>query len=318
MSLEDPRQRTRTFLLTYMDSSAYPAMGNIYFNDGETPATYACMYTKPNIPLKLLYYGNKNYDIIFLIGEPDNTPIRDWQHKTIGYQENVPITLCAIDKDGLTAQLALWQAELKLRKIVETYFAGTLRTLRRTKPNQQYLGGFFEYNVECEIGYLRSTDTVPTYPTITYGDNQASTFTFPNVTDISYNDPDSGDAYLLPPGRIGEITQILGMENFEVTLTCNLDINPTGLTWKRPQTTTPKTDVMPEQVFREIKFMGKTDSDQTYQNLNLGYGAVIPVRVTDIDLEKSGAGCVLRVTFKRYSATDGSAGTYNAWYGIST
>lgn len=314
MSLDDPRYRTRTLLNTYFDYSTYPAMGNVYLDDAETAATYAFMYTKPNIPLKLLYYGNKNYDFIGLIGEPDNTPIRDWQHKTIGYQENVPITLCAIDKDGLTAQLALWQAEVKLRKIVETYFSnGNLRTLRRTKPAQQYLGGFFEYTVECEIGYLRSTDTVPTYPTITYGSGGgAGTYTIPNI--ISFNMlPTSNNIRKTIAGRMGNRTQKLGVNDWQIKMSCNLDIEPETLTWKRPQTTTPKTDVIKWQVFDDIYFNGQID--EPYQTLNLGWGGTVPVVLDEPQVRLDGEIHTLDLTMYTLSASAGTA--YKTWFGIN-
>ena len=313
MSLQDPRQRTRTFLLTYLDPSAYPAMGNIFYDDGETPAVYACMYTKPNIPLKLLYYGNKNYDIIFLVGEPDNTPIRNSDHKTIGYQENVPVTICAIDKDGLTAQLALWQAEVKLRKIIETYFSGNLRTLRRTKPNQQYLGGFFEYNVECEIGYLRSTDTVPTTPTLTFGNGAgAGTFTFPNIISLNVL-PTSNNSRQKIAGRLGNITQKMGLNDVEIKISCNLDIEPETLTWKRPQTTTPKTDIIKWQVFYDVYFNGQIN--EAYQTLNLGWGGSVSVVLDEPQVHLDGDMHVLDLTMYTLNASAGTA--YKTYFGIS-
>jgi hypothetical protein len=311
MSLEDPRQRTRTYLLTYLNPSAYPAMGHIYWDDGETEAAYACMYAKPNIPLKLLYYGNKNYDVIYTIGEPDNTPIRDYQHKTIGYQENVPITICAVDKDGFTAQLALWQAELKLRKIVETYFTGNLRTLRRTKPNQQYLGGFFEYTVECEIGYLRSTDTVPTYPTVTWG-TSTGTYVIPNIISLDIL-PTSNNVRTITPGRVGNNTQKMGLNDCQIKMTCNLDVEPEDCTWKRPQTTLPKTDVIKWQVFYDIYFNGQID--EPYQTLNLGWGGTVPVILDEPHVRLEGDTHLLDLTFYTLSSTAGTA--YKTWFGIN-
>jgi len=127
-------------------------------------------------------------------------------------------------------------------------------------------------------------------------------------------DPDTGDARLLPPGRLGDIVQILGGSDFEIQITADLDIDaPNYKRWKRPQTSGAITDTVPWQVFTEIKFGNKTSANQIYQNLNWGGGTPLPVRLTDFSVD----GSTLTVTFRRYSATSGSAGTSKAWYGIS-
>ena len=313
-TLQDPRQRTRVYLLTYLDTVTYPELGYIYLDDAETEVEYAVMYAKPNVPLKLLYYGNKNYDVIFCVGEPDNTPKPDWTGATYKYTEQVPVSICAIDKDGLTATLALWQAERKLRTIVETYFLGSLRTLRRTKPAQRDLGGFFEYQADCEITYQRSTATEPTYPTVTWGasGDPDGTYTIPNVT--SFSQPIlANNTRHKPAGRMGSKTQKLGVPSYAFTMQHDLTVAPASLSWKRPQATDPKTDVLDWQVFNEILFDGQVD--QTYQTFNLGWGTTLKVTLESVTPELSGDTKTLTTTWYVYN--DESAATYKTFFGIN-
>lgn len=62
------------------------------------------------------------------------------------------------------------------------------------------------------------------------------------------------DAVLQIPGFAGNIVQALGSDLKVVQMTCDLDIEPSGLTWKRPQTTTPKNDdVTNMEIFMELE-----------------------------------------------------------------
>lgn len=310
-ALADPRYNTRNYLLTYLDTGTYPSLGYIYLDNGSTEAEYAVMYAKPNVPLKLLYYGNKNYDVIFTIGEPDNQPAQDWQHKTYRYTEQVPISISAVDKDGLTAQFVLWQAERKLRLIVETYFTGNLRTLKRTKPNQQYLGGFFEYTVDCMLSYVRPADVVPTYPTLTWGDSDG-TFVFPNVTAFEMH-PLSNNTHGTIPGRKCSATQKLGLPDYQLKFTCDLDTEPSTKTWKRPQATTPKTDIINSQVFKDIYYGSQTTEE--YQTLNLGWGTTIKVTLEEPHLYMNGDRHMIDLVMYSYNTTEPA--TYKALFGIN-
>ena len=139
-------------------------------DDTVTNATTATMYNLPNVPLKLLFFGTLNYDAVFTIGEPNTQVTTGHNNKAYKYAEEVPINIYAVDKTGLTATKLLWQCECELRRIAELYSnaTGTLRVLRRTKPNQQYLGGFFLYSVECVLSYMRPAAQAQTTATVSY------------------------------------------------------------------------------------------------------------------------------------------------------
>lgn len=307
----DQRYRTKLWLDTYLEPS------DLELDNGTTDAVVKTMFSNPpEIPISQLFI-TKTIDGVFSIDKQAAEPINAYDHSPYAFIETVPITCYAVDKAGLTATNLIEQMEQEIRHVCTDHPLGSLRSIQSTGYRCTNIGGVKLWEATVTVRYIRANDDyTPSYPTITYGDSQASTYTFPNVTDVRFNDPDTGDAYLLPPGRVGAITQILGMDNYEVTLTCDLTMENTSLTWKRPQTTTPKTDSIEEQVFKELKFAGKTDSDQVYQNLDLGYGSTIPVRLVSVNVDRSGDDAVLQVTFRRYSATDGASGNYSAWYGI--
>lgn len=311
----DSRYRHKTYLDTNITATHLKTDG------GVTNASYAVMFSGADYPW--IYEFSPSYndlDLIFTIDKGNSTPVNDAYRDPYKTEETVVIRTFAVNKTGVTAVNLLDQAFSEIKDVfsdLSLSAAGVYRGIERTALKPEDIGGVTMYSEEITVRYERANDDyTPTYPTITYGDSQASTYTFPNVTDIRFNDPDSGDAYLLPPGRVGEITQILGMENFEITLTCDLSTEHAARTWKRPQASAPKTDVNAYQVFQEIKFNGKTDADQEYQNLNLGTG-VIPVRLTGLLVQNEGDSQTLQLTFRRYSATDGADGAYTAWYGLA-
>jgi hypothetical protein len=144
------------------------------------------------------------------------------------------------------------------------------------------------------------------------------TFALPNVTYFDFS-PDIYNIRLPIPGRMGNILQKLGAPDYQITLKCNLDMEPwsgdvsdTKLSWKRPQTNGTKTDILPEQVFLDIYFNGITESSQT---LNLGWGGSIPVTLEKPTVIKTNDSYELTLVFKVVSAVGASA--YKTWFGIN-
>ena len=308
----DPRDRIKTVIDTYLTAA------NIKKDDGSTNASTHTLFNGATYPVTRLFISDKTLDAAAVISRGTSTTL--YTDKLLGrkpyaFDETVYIDIYAVHKSSITASNLLEKYEQEIRRILTTYDAySSVRDLDSITPEMTDLGYAYLYHTRITVKYKRNNDDyTAALPTITYGDNQGSTYYFPNATEISILDPDTGDVKLFPPGRIGNILQILGMEDFEVTITCDLDAEPAAKTWKRPQATTPKTDAVPFQVFQEIKFGGKTDTDQVYQNLNWGGGTTIPVRLTAISVNDS----TLTVSFRRYSASSGSGGTAKQWYGES-
>jgi hypothetical protein len=306
----DPRNRIKVTIDTYLTAN------NIEKDNGSTDASTLTCFDGIPYPITRLFL-TKAHDAVAVISRGTSTVLyTDWVfgHKPYGFEEEVKIELYAVNKVGITASNLLEQFEQEIRRIFTVYDPyANVRDLEAIAPSMIDLGYGFLYHTAITIKYKRANDDyTPTYPTITWGPSTSATgtYTFPNVTKFGYVDPDTGDIRMLPPGRMGEIVQILGSEDFEVVLVSDLSLEPAAKTWKRAQAST-KTDDVAWEVFNEIKFKGKTDATMIYQTFNYGGGSTVPVRVTSVAVD----GETLTVHLKRYSSVNQSGGTYSAYYG---
>lgn len=307
----DPRNRQKIVIDTY-----YTA-GNVKLDDNATNATTATCFDGATYPITRVF-TTKDVDVLGVISRGTSTTLyTDWffGHKPYAFEEEVIVDIYAVNKTDVTATRILEAYEQEIRRIYTSYDAYTnVRDLNTITPEKIDLGYTYLYHTAVSIKYKRANDDyTPSLPSITWGPSTSATGTYvwPNVTQFAFRDPDTGDIRILPPGRVGEILQILGSEDFELIITSDMSVQPAAKTWKRPQASTPKTDDCPYEVFNEIKFTGKTDATKIYQTLNYGGGATVPVRVT----EKTAQGETLTIHLKRYSSTDQSGGTYAAFYG---
>jgi hypothetical protein len=308
----DPRNRIKTVIDTYLTAN------NIKKDDGTTNATTHTCFDGATYPLTRIFL-TKAVDAVAVISRgTSSTLYTDWVfgHKPYGFEEGVKIEVFAVNKTGITASNLAEKMEQEIRRIFTVYDPYTnVRDLDTIAPSTIDLGYTFLSKTEVNIKYRRANDDfTPTYPTITWGPSATptGTYTFPNVTKFGYVDPDTGDIRILPPGRMGDVLQILGSEDFEIVLQSDLSLEPAAKTWKRAQAAA-KTDGVAWQVFNDIKFSGKTDATKIYQTFNYGGGATIPVRVTSVSVD----GETLTLHLKRYSSTDQASGTYSAYHGTS-
>jgi hypothetical protein len=79
------------------------------------------------------------------------------------------------------------------------------------------------------------------------------------------------DASLEPFGMVGQHTQAGGMDSLTVSMACDLDIEDSVVTWKRPQTGASATDKTPIEVFHQIQHEEATSVPWHW--VNFGYGA---------------------------------------------
>jgi len=129
----DPRSRTKTYLDTYLT----PA--NLTDDDGLMLLKFIVCFADPDYPIARVF-TDKFVDLIFSVGEPNSEPFIDSDKLILGYNEHVPITGFAIDKEGITADKVKWTAERELRRIVETYPLGSFRTLEKRSGNDLKVG----------------------------------------------------------------------------------------------------------------------------------------------------------------------------------
>jgi len=151
----DPRQRTKVFLDDKLTAA------NMKEDNGATNAAFIVHFSDPPYPLKLVFYGTKNIDIIFSVDTPTTAAKLDWDGTIIGYRETVPISIYTVDKTGITGTELRWKAEAELRRIVETYpvdpAVDTYRSLNRVSKNDRWMGGWILHSVTYNLTYERDT-----------------------------------------------------------------------------------------------------------------------------------------------------------------
>ena len=308
----DIRYRQKLYLEDYITDS------NIKKDDGVTNATYVLLFAGVDYPLSLEFVDN-NIDLIICIDAEtvkDDPSLRSAIDRCyFAFREFATITFFAMNKSGLTATNLIEQAEQEIKHVFTDHPLGSVRNISDIKKNPVDIEDLNSRTVTIE--YIRANDDyLPTKPTVTWGPSASptGTFTFPNVTKIDINGV-SADVNMLPPGRIGNITQNMGNEGIEISFTCNLDLEPAALTWKRAQTTSPKSDANNFDVFLDIMHNGAIN--QEYQTLDLGWGSTLKVRFVSMQPDLSGNGNLLTVTFKEYRSTSASAETWQTRFGIT-
>jgi len=148
MMVDTAQNRTKVWLDTYW----LPA--NITKDDGSTLATTISAFDWPDYPITRLFL-DKNVDGAVSIGQASSKAIVDVDHYPYGYEEVVPILLCAIDKPGITGVKLLAQMDEELRIIGEAYPLGSIRRLTGSKPKTERLGSYFLFSVEYSLTYRR-------------------------------------------------------------------------------------------------------------------------------------------------------------------
>ena len=143
-TVQDPRQRSKTWLDTYLIAA------NLTKDDNATPAQYITCWADPPYPI-IKVLETKGIDLVFSVATPTSEalPVR------VGYIETVPISVFATDKTGISGNKLRWKAEAELRRLAETYSTGSLRTWERMSNNEQVLGSLTLYSVTYNLRYKR-------------------------------------------------------------------------------------------------------------------------------------------------------------------
>jgi len=138
----------------YLDTYWIPA--NAVDDDGNGLGVQI-MYDGPDYPLELEFKAPSVVDVLVTVGQAESTPLMDVDNAAYGYTELVPVKIWSVDKTGVTAVKAIWQAEAEVRRILETYPTGSQRGLERTRSATLVLGSTTLYGAEYTVNYRRDT-----------------------------------------------------------------------------------------------------------------------------------------------------------------
>jgi hypothetical protein len=293
----DSRYRTKHFFDTFNET--------IFLDNGSTVADATFMYAGVDYPFLYEFLPAWNdVDCVVTINKATVTPVVDFFHKIYKYNETVQLQIWAINKTGLTAVNIIDKMYEAIKHVVTDHYLVLGRSIRRidkVDEATQDLDGYKLYCSTVTIGYTRANnDYVPSLPTVTWGSYLTSgTFTFPNLTAKTERYV-CNDLYIDMPSRRGSYPMPNGSRSIEVDLTVDLDVNPDDLTWERPQTSTPKTDMSPMQVFQEL--WSSSEVSEAYQTLTLEWGS-FPVRLVNMERGMGKDSNMLTLTFREYNAS---------------
>lgn len=149
----DPRYRTKVMLDTYWTPSNAT-------DDDDNSLGVQVMYAYPEYPFEMELKSPSVEDVIITVDQPTSRPMMDpVTEAPRGYEESMPVEIITTDKTGVTAIKALWQAEAEMRRILEEYPRGSLRSLERTRPATKRLGSTVLWSARYVWNYRRDIDT---------------------------------------------------------------------------------------------------------------------------------------------------------------
>ena len=138
----DARERILTFLNTYLVDL--------------TPLRFIVAYDTPTYTIEKLFI-EKGLDLVFGIGEPVSTMLKNCDQYPYGYRESVPVTMYAVDKGTVSATKLTYAAEAELRKELAAHPFGSLRSMDKRNKRNIEAGAFIIYATEYILTYNRDT-----------------------------------------------------------------------------------------------------------------------------------------------------------------
>ena len=151
--VDDSRDRIKV----YLDNYWTPA--NTLKDDGVSQLGTEIMYAWPDYSLILEFKAPSVVDVIVAVDQATSKANLDFDGYPFSYRESVPMKIRSVNKSGVTAALAIWQAEAEIRRILEAYPiaspTGSVRSLERTVPARLLLGQEPMWGADYILNYTR-------------------------------------------------------------------------------------------------------------------------------------------------------------------
>jgi hypothetical protein len=272
---------------------------------------YQTMFAGIDYPMEREFIDN-GLEIVSAIDLGQSQPEYTFDYKPYKFNETTMITNTARDTATLTATNVLESFEQAIRDVATDYPLGSIRRIRSTNPIRVDIGGMWLWQNTITIDYERANDDyLPSYPTYTW---TTGTFIFPNIRHI-YNEFLSDDDWMSPVNFSGALMQALGSKPLELTIECDLGFEHSSLTWKRPQTTTSKTDLENHAVFFDN--LHNEGISQDYHTISFSaQGPTFKVRILGVETDQEDQH-ILRLKLREYREDSASDETYKQRFGIT-
>lgn len=146
----DARSNTKSYIDVKVRSS------QITKNDDSTLASWTCIYEDPPYHLSREFRAASNsVQGLYVVSQPNSTPLIQVGRAVHGYDEQVPIHICAVDSTDVTGTVLQWKMEAELRYVLETYPIASYRSLDRRASHDRALGSMWLYDAEFVLNYRR-------------------------------------------------------------------------------------------------------------------------------------------------------------------
>ena len=146
-SPNDPRERTKTFLDTYVRDA------QITKDDGSTEASWACIFINPPYPLELEFRGASEVQGLYVVGQPTTE-----SRLGVRYTEHVPVSIYTVDSTACAGDPLSWKMEAEWRYVIENYPMGSLRDLETRRGEIIDLGSTQLYHIPTVLNYTRTSE----------------------------------------------------------------------------------------------------------------------------------------------------------------
>jgi len=150
----DARYRTKKWLVGA--DPLHLRSSQITKDDDETLASYGIIFNDPPYPLELEFRGASNMEGLYVIDQPNSTPLRDADQIVRDYTDHVPIHVLAVDSTGCTGTALQHKMVAELQYVAETYPESSQRSLERRSKHDRDLGGMWLYDTEYLLSYTRT------------------------------------------------------------------------------------------------------------------------------------------------------------------
>jgi hypothetical protein len=137
---DNATHRTKLWLDTYLSNVSLPA--------------YITAYSYPTAYNLIRVFKDKAIDLVFSIQKTDSSPLYNGDKTLFGYEENINVTINAIDKD-VAASTLIQQAENEITRLCDTHQFGSLRFLKTNRNTTKRYGAFAVYGSEYVLSYRR-------------------------------------------------------------------------------------------------------------------------------------------------------------------
>lgn len=152
--VSDAQSLTRTRLIAHLNGD------NITKDNGLERAAYCVMFADPNYDILQEFRSLTDpSDGIYAIGESETGQLIDADRTVYGYDEHVPITVYAADKEGISGAKVKRKMEVELRRVCEQAFPKDQHygNLERRGDQRKVSNGLVLYLTEFIWNFSRTT-----------------------------------------------------------------------------------------------------------------------------------------------------------------